>query len=137
MSTTSPGGNVNIVATRRKKCHQTVTKGKMNYAIYGKLSNGTEENIYSDGRTWKRKSSAQMHMEQMQDVIEQELFIKEVPFTDTDRLDCMIKYGWSVYRFWGGFRVYQEGGHPIVESKSNTPREAIDAAITATAKEPE
>ena len=51
--------------------------------------------------------------------------------TDTERLKWIIENGLSVLPFWGGYRVYREGGESIREFVAKTPREAIDAAMKA------
>lgn len=117
----------------------------MIYTVCGKNKNGEVVNIFTDGRTYKRKSQAERWMAEMQEITESELFIvakddaaisdpidAEIAELrkDRERLEWMININAIVkesYRgVWyceflknGGCRAYGE----------TTPRGAIDAAM--------
>lgn len=57
----------------------------MIYTVCGKNKNGEVVNIFTDGRTYKRKSQAERWMAEMQEITESELFI--VAKEDAARVD--------------------------------------------------
>lgn len=99
----------------------------MRYAIYGKCTDGTMQNVFKDDRSFKNKSWARTILDRMQNTYKEDFFIKEVSdeITDTSRLEWMIDRG-EVWEVVGGYSTYI-GEHTAAIFK--TPREAIDAAM--------
>ena len=102
------------------------------FVVFYKREDGVEENIFKDDRSFKTYKWANTLMNRYSRMSDLKVFMKNVPgiITDTERLDFMIKKEYAMNEVDGMFYLSETICGTKVGIYAQTPREAIDDAIS-------